>query len=77
MTSRKIKFTNIINCFNSSDLHDVEYNPLVGMLAILIYNESVFPPYHFAETVICCISGLTLYYIIILLVLTSAIYEIS
>ena len=29
------KFTNIINCFNISDLHDVESNPLVGMLAIL------------------------------------------
>ena len=47
--------TNIINCFNISDLHDVENNPLVGMLAILTYNESVFPPYQFAETVICCI----------------------
>ena len=48
------KFTNIINCFNISDLHD-ENNPLVGMLAILTYNESVFQPYQFAETVICCI----------------------
>ena len=36
------KFTNIINCFNISDLHDVVNNPLVGMLAILTYNESVF-----------------------------------
>ena len=35
------KFTNIINCFNISGLHDVENNPLVGMLAILTYNESV------------------------------------
>ena len=42
-------------CFNISDLHDVENNPLVGMLAILTYNESVFQPYQFAETVICCI----------------------
>ena len=56
------KFTNIINCFNISDLHDVENNPLVGMLAILTYNESVFQPYQFAETVICYISGLSLYY---------------
>ena len=32
---------NIINCFNISDLHDVENNPLVGVLAILKYNESV------------------------------------
>ena len=36
------KFTNIINCFNISDLHDVVNNPFVGMLAILTYNESVF-----------------------------------
>ena len=43
------------NCFNISYLHDVENNPLVGMLAILTYNESVFQPYQFAETVICCI----------------------
>ena len=43
------------NCFNISDLHDVENNPLVGMLAILTYNESVFQPYQFAETVIYCI----------------------
>ena len=49
------KFTNIINCFNISDLHDVENNPLVGMLAILTNNESVFQPYQFAETVIFCI----------------------
>ena len=49
------KFTNIINCFNVSDWRDVESNPLVGMLAILTYNESVFQPYQFAETVICCI----------------------
>ena len=47
--------SNIINCLNISDLHDVENNPLVGMLAILTYNESVFQPYQFAETVICCI----------------------
>ena len=46
---------NIINSFNISDLHDVENNPLVGMLAILTYNESVFQPYQFAEAVICCI----------------------
>ena len=71
------KFTNIINCFNISDLHDVENNPLVGMLAILTYNESVFQPYQFAESVICWIQGLFLYYSIILHVLTSAIYEIS
>ena len=45
----------MINCFNISVLHDVENNPLVGMLAILTYNESVFQPYQFAETVICCI----------------------
>ena len=44
-----------MNCFNISDLHDVESNPLVGMLAILTYNESIFQPYQFAETVICCI----------------------
>ena len=49
------KFANIIHCFNISDLHDVENNPLVGMLTILAYNESVFQPYQFAETVICCI----------------------
>ena len=49
------KFANIIHCFNISDLHDVEINPLVGMLTILAYNESVFQPYQFAETVICCI----------------------
>ena len=62
ITSRKIyqiqqtnKQTNIFNCFNISDLHDVESNPLVWMLAILTYNESVFQPYQFAETVICCI----------------------
>ena len=48
-------FTNIIHCFNISDLHDVENNPFVGMLAILTYNESVFQPYQFAETVMCCI----------------------
>ena len=42
------KFTNIINCFNISDLHDVENNPLVRMLAILTYNESVFQLYQFA-----------------------------
>ena len=47
--------SNIINCFNISDLHDVENNPLVGMLAILTYNEFVFQPYQFAETVISCI----------------------
>ena len=47
-------FTNIINCFNISGLHDVDNNPIVGMLAILTYNEPVFPPYQFAETVICC-----------------------
>ena len=47
--------SNMINCFNISDLHDVENNPLVGMLAILTYNQSVFQPYQFAETVICCI----------------------
>ena len=70
-------FTNIINCFNISDLHDVESNSLVGMLAILTYTESVFQTYQFAETVICCIYGLSLYYSIILHVLTSAIYEIS
>ena len=51
----KYKFTNIINCLNISDSRDVENNPLVGMLAILTYNESVFQPYQFAETVICCI----------------------
>ena len=58
ITSRKIYLlqnTNIINCFNVSDWRDVESNPLVGMLAILKYNESVFQPYQFAETVICCI----------------------
>ena len=49
------KFTNIINCFDISDLHDVENNPLVGMLAILTCNETVFQPYQFAETVISCI----------------------
>ena len=27
---------------NISDVHDVENNPLVGMLAILTHNESVF-----------------------------------
>ena len=43
------------NCSNISDLHDVENNPLVGMLAILTYNESVCQPYQFAETVIYCI----------------------
>ena len=48
------KFTNITNCFNISDLHDVENNPLVGMLSILTY-KSVFQPYQFAETVICWI----------------------
>ena len=64
------------NCFNISDLHDVENNPLVGMLSILTYNESVFQPYQFAETVICWILGLSLYNNIILHVLTSAIYEI-
>ena len=47
--------SNITNCFNISDLHDVENYPSVGMLAILTYNESVFQPYQFAETVICCI----------------------
>ena len=47
--------SNIINCLNISDLHDVENNPLVGVLTILTYNESVFQPYQFAETVICCI----------------------
>ena len=49
------KFTNIINCFNISDMYDVENNPLVWMLAILTYIQSVFQPYQFAETVICCI----------------------
>ena len=48
-------FTNIINCINISDLHDVESNSLVGMLAILLYTESVFQTYQFAETLICCI----------------------
>ena len=48
------KFTNIINSFNISDLHNVENNLLVGMLAILTYDESVFQPYQFAKTVICC-----------------------
>ena len=72
-TNLQIKF----NCFNISDLHDVENNPLVGMLAILTCNESVFQPYQFAETMICWIYGLSLYYSIILHVLTSAIYEIS
>ena len=49
------KITIIINCFNISDLHDVENNTLVVMLAILTYNKSVFQTYKFAETVICCI----------------------
>ena len=49
------KITIIIIFFNFSDLHDVENNPLVVMLAILTYNESVFQPYKFDETVICCI----------------------
>ena len=71
------KFTNMINCFNISDLHVVENNPLVGMLAILTYNESVFQSYQFAETVICWKKGVSLYYSIILQVLTSEIYEIS
>ena len=57
ITSRKIYLIQmyIINCFNISDLHNVESNPLVGMLAILTYNESVFQPYQFAEIVICFI----------------------
>ena len=57
ITSRKMYLLQIYkhNCFNISDLHDVENNPLVGMLAILTYNESVFQPYQFAETVICWI----------------------
>ena len=46
--TKDLSNTNIINCFNISDLHDVENNPLVGMLAILTYNESVFQPYQFA-----------------------------
>ena len=54
-TNLRTKFTNKINCFNISGLLDVENNPLVGMLASLTYNESVFPPYQFAETVICYI----------------------
>ena len=49
------KITIIINCFNISDLHAVENNTLVVMLAILTYNKSVFQPYKFTETVICCI----------------------
>ena len=49
------KFTNTINCFDISDLHDVENNPLIGMLAILTYNKSVFQPYQLAEIVICWI----------------------
>ena len=53
--TKDVSTTNIINCFNISDLHDVENNPLVGMLAILTCNESVFQPYQFAETVICWI----------------------
>ena len=36
-------------------MYDVENNPLVWMLAILTYIQSVFQPYQFAETVICCI----------------------
>ena len=71
------KFTNKLSCFNITDLHDVENNPLVGMLAILTYNESVLQPNQFAETVIYWIYGMSLYYSIILHVLTSAIYEIS
>ena len=58
ITSRKIYLIKIYkhnNCFNISHLHDVENNPLVGMLAILTNNKSVFQPYQFAETVICCI----------------------
>ena len=57
ITSRKIYLIKIYkhNCFNISGLHDIENNPLVGMLAILTYNESVFPPNQFAEIVISCI----------------------
>ena len=59
ITSRKIYLIQIYkhNCSNISGVQDVENNPLVGMLAILKHNESVcfFQPYHFAETVICCI----------------------
>ena len=57
IASRKIYLIQIYkhNCFNISDVHDVENNLLVGMLGILTYNESVFQPYQFAETVICCI----------------------
>ena len=57
LLSRKFYLIQIYkhNCFNISDLHDVENNPLFGMLVILTYNESVFQPYQFAETVICCI----------------------
>ena len=36
------KFSSIINCFNFSDLLDVEKNTLGGKLTILSYNESVF-----------------------------------
>ena len=41
--TKDLSYTNLqtINCFNISGLHDVENNPLVGMLAILTYNESV------------------------------------
>ena len=44
ITSRKIYLIQIYkhNCFNISDVQDVENNPLVGMLAILKHNESVF-----------------------------------
>ena len=58
ISSRKIYLIQIYkhtNCFYISDLHGVENNPLVGMLAILTNNKSVFQPYQFAETVICWI----------------------
>ena len=68
------------NCFDISDVQDVENNPLVGMLAILKHNESVFffnhiilPKQWFVAYKVCLYITVS----IILHVLTSAIYEIS